>query len=330
MNHAIFPLLLRGHRFPLLINVQYANVTDGQMPPEDFYRRLGRVVPSKSKVEKRPAERPPQPAPAPEVVSQPPVVERRHPFEPELIHIPAGEFLMGSDPDKYKRGYSDEKPQHTRHLPDYYIAKTPATNTQYAAFVEATDRKTPEHWNGGKPPGGKEDHPVVNVSWHDAMAYCQWLAQETAKAYRLPSEAEWEKAARGPDGRIWPWGNEWGEKLCNSLEDGRGDTTLVGQYSPGGDSPYGCVDMAGNVWEWTLSLWGTKRDEPDFKYPYDPGDGRENLGAGPNTSRVLRGGTFLDDRGLMRCAYRRRYPPDYRYYRIGFRLAVAPGYASDP
>ena len=159
------------------------------------------------------------------------------------------------------------------------------TNTQYLAFVEATGRKPPLHWEGGKPPGGKEDHPVVYVSWHHAMAYCQWLAKTTGRAYRLPSEAEWEKAARGglrigkkdnpyPD-RIYPWGNERDEKRCNSGEGGLRGTTPVGQYSPGGDSPYGCVDMAGNVWEWTLSLWGKELDEPDFKYPYDPEDGRE-------------------------------------------------------
>jgi formylglycine-generating enzyme required for sulfatase activity len=124
----------------------------------------------------------------------------------------------------------------------------------------------------------------VYVTWHDAMAYCRWLARVTGRAYRLPSEAEWEKAARGTDGRIWPWGNKWDSKRCNSREGGPGNTTPVGQYSPQGDSPYGCVDMAGNVWEWTLSLL---KD-----YPYDPKDGREDAQA--EGRRRLRGGAFFD------------------------------------
>ncbi len=101
----------------------------------------------------------------------------------------------------------------------------------------------------------KEDHPVVNVTWHDAVAYCKWLAGVTGKAYRLPSEAEWEKAARGTDGRIYPWGDEWHRMRCNASGGKRGGTTRVGNYSPLGDSPYGCADMVGNVCEWTRSLY---------------------------------------------------------------------------
>jgi formylglycine-generating enzyme required for sulfatase activity len=201
------------------------------------------------------------------------------PFEPELILIPAGEFLMGSDPGRDRDAEADEQPQHRLYLPEYYIAKTPVTNAQYVAFVEATGHREPHGWQGGKAPGDKADHPVVSVSWHDAMAYCQWLAKATNKAYRLPSEAEWEKAARGVEGRIYPWGNEWDAKRCNSSEGERGGMTPVGMYSPqlhpelaeGGDSPYGCVDMAGNVWEWTGSVYE--------KYPYDPEGGREDPGA---------------------------------------------------
>jgi formylglycine-generating enzyme required for sulfatase activity len=241
------------------------------------------------------------------------VVEPSQPVEPELIHIPAGEFLMGSDPKKDKGAYKAEQPQHTLHLPEYYMAKTPVTNAQYLAFVEATGQKPPGHWEGGKPPGGKEEHPVVRVSWHDATAYCQWLAEATGKAYRLPSEAEWEKAARGTDGRIYPWGNEWEKKRCNSKEGGPGETTPVGQYSPGGDSPYGCVDMAGNVWEWTWSL---------FKdYPYNPKDGREDAKA--EGSRALRGGSWLYDQGYARVSYRSLLQTDI-FLNIGFRVVVAP------
>jgi formylglycine-generating enzyme required for sulfatase activity len=245
----------------------------------------------------------------------PTVAERRQPFEPELILIPAGEFLMGSDPEKDKGVDTGEQPQHTLYLPNYHIAKTPVTNAQYLAFVEAAGHSKPKHWEDGELPEGKEDHPVVRVTWHDAMAYCQWLAEATRKAYRLPSEAEWEKAARGTDGRIWPWGSKWDETCCNSSEGGPGDTTPAGQYSPGGDSPYGCVDMAGNVWEWT---WSLRRD-----YPYDAEDGREDPTAGG--SRVLRGGAFLDNLWYARCAARGRRNPHSRYRNFGFRVVVAPG-----
>jgi formylglycine-generating enzyme required for sulfatase activity len=230
-------------------------------------------------------------------------------FEPEMVLIPADDFLMGSDPSVDKRARDNEQPQHTLYLPDYYLANTPVTNAQYAAFVYATGHEPPLHWEGGKSPRGREDHPVVWVSWHDAVAYCDWLAEVTGKPYRLPSEAEWEKGARGTDGRIWPWGNQWDAKRCNSGEDHEFHTTPVGAY-PEGASPYGLLDMAGNVWEWTRSIY---RD-----YPYDPDDGRENLEA--EGVRVLRGGSWRLTRDFARCVVRNRhYPDDSRYY-IGFRL----------
>jgi formylglycine-generating enzyme required for sulfatase activity len=164
---------------------------------------------------------------------------------------------------------------------------------------------------------------VVNVSWHDARAYCQWLAVATGKAYRLPSESEWEKAARGglriggednpyPD-RIYPWGDRWDEKQCNSIEDGPGHTTPVGQYSPRGDSPYGCVDMAGNVWEWCSSL-----RKP---YPYDPKDGREDAKAAG--FRMLRGGSWSGSQGDARVSSRNDIQLGYALGSIGFRVCVA-------
>jgi formylglycine-generating enzyme required for sulfatase activity len=251
--------------------------------------------------------------------------ERPAMLEPELILIPAGEFLMGSDPQKDDYARDDERPQHRLYLPDYYIAKTPVTNAQYLAFVQAAGHSAPIHWEGGKPPTGKEDHPVVKVSWHDAMAYCRWLAEATGKAYGLPTEAEWEKAARGTDGRIWPWGDESPDKnRCNFGGDWlKGDTTPMGQYSPHGDSPYGCVDMAGNVWEWTLSLWGKDWDKPDFKYPYDSEDGHEDLKVGDDILRVLRGGAFYSNVVDVRCAARYGYNPDLHHRVDGFRLCVA-------
>jgi formylglycine-generating enzyme required for sulfatase activity len=134
---------------------------------------------------------------------------------------------------------------------------------------------------------------VVLVSWHDAVAYCNWLAEVTGKPYHLPSEAEWEKGGRGSDGRIYPWGNQWDAKRCNSEEGSKGGTTPVGAY-PHGASPHGLLDMAGNVWEWTRSLWGEDWQKPSFKYPYDPDDGREDLNAPASVCRVLRGGSWYD------------------------------------
>ena len=281
------------------------------------------------RVVERPPEpaRPPRHAPPhgtiPEAV-RPTVMERSQPFEPEMILIPAGEFLMGSDPrkDKYARDY--EQPQHTLYLPDYYLAKTPVTNAQYAAFVQATGHRQPGRWKGGKPPRGKGDHPVLCVSWHDAVAYCNWLAEVTGKPYRLPSEAEWEKGARGSDGRIYPWGNQWDVGRCNADEGRSWDTTPVGAY-PQGASPYGLLDMAGNVWEWTRSLWGESLKRPSFKYPYDPADGREDLDAPGVVLRVLRGGPFDDYRWAVRCACRFRVAPNLFGWNGGFRVVVALG-----
>jgi formylglycine-generating enzyme required for sulfatase activity len=232
------------------------------------------------------------------------------PFEPEMVLIPAGEFLMGSEPDMDKEALPDERPQHTLYLPDYYMARTPVTNAQYAAFVESTGHSQPQHWKDGKPPSGKEDHPVVYVFWYDVVAYCDWLAEVTGKPYRLPSEAEWEKGARGTDGRIYPWGDLLEAWRCNIGGEG---TSPVGVY-PTGASPYGLLDMAGNVWEWTHSV--------DKGYPYDPDDGREDLEAkGP---RVLRGGSWFDpSERYTRCAFRLYLHPSFFYDNVGLRVVVS-------
>jgi formylglycine-generating enzyme required for sulfatase activity len=236
----------------------------------------------------------------------------RLPVEPELILIPAGDFLMGSDPSIDGEAKDEELPQHALYLPDYYLAKTPVTNAQYFAFVQATGHRWPKHWMAGTPPSGKDDYPVVCVTWEDAFLYCRWLAETTGKAYCLPSEPEWEKGARGADGRIYPWGNGWDSVRCNAEEGISRKATSVGTYLNGA-SPYGLLDMAGNVWEWTRSLGGKR-------YPYDPSDGREELDAG--WARVLRGGAYDRGPGEVRCAFRRWVAHDTPGVNVGFRVCI--------
>lgn len=196
----------------------------------------------------------------------------------EMILIPAGEFLMG--PNKQPV-----------YLPAYYIDRTPVTNAEYKVFVDATGYSFPPHWRQGKPVPGTEDHPVVQVSWFDAAAYAQWAGK------RLPTAAEWEKAARGTDGRIYPWGDVFDPTRLNCGEGGPFKTTPVGQYSPQGDSPYGVVDMAGNVYEWT-------------------NDGSQV------TTMGIRGGCWLDGREQAQTFYVRRHTPRRKNDFIGFRCVM--------
>jgi serine/threonine-protein kinase len=236
-----------------------------------------------------------------------------------VVWVPPGPFLMGSDEAKDPQAYSDELPQHLVTLPGYYIGRDPVTVARFRAFVEASGHRPA---GGSRCLEGPDDHPVVDVTWHDALAYCRWLGERTGLPVTLPSEAEWEKAARGTAGRIYPWGDEPpDESMCN-FAGNVGETTPVGRYSPQGDSPYGCADMAGNVWEWTRSLWGENFRSPEFRYPYDPGDGREDLEAADWFPRVLRGGAFYGYQGGVRCAYRNGSSPSDRSKYYGFRYVV--------
>ncbi|MBK8433371.1 MAG: SUMF1/EgtB/PvdO family nonheme iron enzyme, partial [Chloroflexi bacterium] len=167
----------------------------------------------------------------------------------EWIEIPAGKFWMGDD-----NGHQEEKPCHLIDLPTYWIAKTPITNAQYLQFIEATHANMPTHWENGAIPSGKENHPVSLVSWPDAVAFASWVGGKIGQTVLLPSDAEWEKAARGglmlPSGknplpkRNYPWGNVFDEAKCNMKASGIEETTPVGNY-PYGASPYGVLDMAG-------------------------------------------------------------------------------------
>jgi len=244
-----------------------------------------------------------------------------------LVKVPEGEFLMGSsEVDGYANDY--EKPQHTLYLRTFYIGKYPVTVDEYRSFVQDSEYQTMDNASLK----GNKNHPVVNVTWHDALAFAQW------RGMTLPSEAEWEKAARGTDGRIYPWGNIWENGLANTDEYWSGargwwgrlrqlktdsTTTPVGFFSPRGDSPYACADMSGNVWEWTRSLWG-KGGNLEYPYPYNQEDGRENLKADDNIVRVLRGGSFFLNHRFARCASRFRNSPDFLNWNLGVRVGVSP------
>jgi formylglycine-generating enzyme required for sulfatase activity len=227
-----------------------------------------------------------------------------------LVYVPAGPFLMGSATTTTRAPDGDELPQHTVALPGYWIGRFPVMTAQFRDFAQASQYSKSD----SRSPKGQDNHPVVNVTWDDAVAYCRWLSERSGLRVMLPSETEWEKAARGTDGRIYPWGNEPPDNTrCNFNYNEHG-TTEVGRYSPRGDSPYGCADMAGNVWEWTRSV---------FKpYPYDPDDGREDLQL--SDRRVLRGGAFIGSERYARCAYRSGGYPVSRNDLIGFRVVVVP------
>jgi formylglycine-generating enzyme required for sulfatase activity len=195
-----------------------------------------------------------------------------------MVFIPEGEFTMGSN-----TGDDDEKPPHPVFLDAFWIDKFEVTNTQYAMCLNAGVCKPPSSNNSNTRNGyfgipQFNNYPVVYVSWEDANRYCGWAGK------RLPTEAEWEKAARGTDSRVYPWGNTFDKNLLNSYESGKGDTTAVGSYPPNSASPYGAMDMAGNVWEWVADWYG------DNYYTTSPRNNPKGLLSGQY--RVLRGGAW--------------------------------------
>lgn len=245
------------------------------------------------------------------------------PLGVEWIAIPRGEFAMGSDKEVDRLASAGEMPQHAVYLDDFAIAKYPVTNSQYRVFLGATGHQAPAHWRHGEVPQGLELHPVVFVSWHDANAYCAWASMVARRTIRLPSEAEWEKAARGEEGRIWPWGNRPPDAQHCNADYHIGGTTPVHAY-PLGASSYGALDMAGNVCEWTRTLHEEGWLKLKFRYPYDPEDGREDASAPDGTPRMLRGGAFLSDSHYTRCAARYQLPADASGKFVGFRVILAP------
>ena len=296
---------------------------------------------------------------------------------PDILwyRVPAGVFQMGTPkeriPDLIKRyggeerWYQDEADRHPVDLREFYIARFPVTVAQFQAFVGAggygkkiywPEAAKADVWKGGKvqgigdseprvgplrlgEPWDLPNHPVVAITWYEALAFCRWLderwrqgggglslwargevktSKEDAAQWRimLPSEAEWEKAARGERGGEFPWGDEANPDFANFDKTGIGATSAVGCF-PQGASSYGAEEMSGNVWEWTRSLYK--------EYPYDPKDAtREDLSAAKDADRVLRGGSFFYGDLVVRCAYRiRLYPFNYYGY-LGFRLVLSP------
>jgi len=233
-----------------------------------------------------------------------------------MVRVPKGEFIMGSDRidteakalqyGSSKPWFANERPERKVFVDEFFIDKYEVTNAEYAKFVEATKIKPPRLWPGGRFPEGKGKNPVSAVSWFKARDYCKW------KGKRLPTEAEWEKAARGTDGRIFPWGNKFDIKKLNALGEHSG-TTPVGSF-PEGKSPYGAFDMAGNLLEWTA----------DWYKPY-PGNTLKDEDYGEKF-RVVRGGGWggLGHYTLqvyLTTPFRRIAPPKGAFNDVGFRCA---------
>ena len=236
---------------------------------------------------------------------------------PVMVLVPAGTFTLGSSEKEItkiaqlieheKTGFDADKlfreiEEHEIYLEEYAIGEGPVSNFEYALFLIATNYTPPKNWGASWPVYSLQNHPIVNVSWMDAVAYCNWLSEISGKKYRLPTEPEWEKAARGTDKRKYPWGDKWDAGACNNRLLKLMSTTAIGQFSPTGDSPYGCRDMVGNVWEWTGSRYGGTEKIGFFKYPYIANDGREDLTI--QDSRVSRGGSFHNGPLVARCSYR--------------------------
>lgn len=248
------------------------------------------------------------------------------PDDPMLgfLKVPAGPYLIGSSPDKDPETNTKEIPMHEVGLLEYFIGRFPVTVAQFRTFVQNTGYKP----INARSLDGLPNHPVTNVTWDEARLYCQWLQRvltnwtETPPELLamlqtgdweliMPSEAEWEAAARGSHARSYPWGGRFDPRFANTEEARLGRTTAVGIF-PGGTSPMRVLDQTGNVWEWTRSVYRI--------YYYNSGDGREDYSS--RDFRVLRGGSFANPRVYARTSFRSIYYPDYKANNIGFRLAL--------
>ncbi len=255
--------------------------------------------------------------------------------EMAFVRVPAGEFLMGSNKGIDPEAFDSELPQHKVYLDEYLIGKFPVTVAQFAAFMQASGYRTwaeregsgwvysdskwknapGANWQHPLGPGSdvrqKANHPVTQVCWEDATAFCKWATKTSGKTIRLPSEAQWEKAARGTDERIYTWGNQKPNQTTCNFNMNVKDTTQVGSYSPKGDSPYGCADMAGNVWEWVNGWY-------DANY-YRKSPERNPSGAARGKKRLVRGGSWIAEARYIRASDRLKNLPINWDDNIGFR-----------
>ena len=239
------------------------------------------------------------------------------PFEPKTILIPTGSFLMGSTLEAGVK--LEETPKHWVELSTYRIGVYSVTNRQYAEFLKREKHvPAPRDFFLREPPKNKLDHPVTNVSWYDAVAYCAWLSKITDRHYRLPTEAEWERAARGAEGRRYPWGNDWKENHCTIAT---ANTLPVDTY-PAGATSEGCYDFLGNAQEWTHTLWGEEPQKCSYPYPYRNDDGRENSTADARTQRIHRGGSYRTQEKSVDNALRGASLPTSVVPWRGFRVAM--------
>ena len=228
-----------------------------------------------------------------------------------LVHIPAGEFTMGTIPTGLRKT-DPEEPQRSVLLDAYAIGTYQVTNAQYAQFVDATGYTPPKFC--GEPHLNALNFPVVGVSWQDAMNFLEWLNTLENAEYRLPTEAEWEKAARGIDGREYPWGDVWDASRANTSESGNKQLMPVGSY-PDGVSPYGCYNMAGNAYDWCSDWFHMET------YKYSPAE--NPLGPDEGRRKVIRGGSWIA-RGefAARCPNRAAYEPIQAIHSVSFRIAM--------
>ena len=231
---------------------------------------------------------------------------------PDCVSIPAGEFWLGSN-IAGDNVHVNETPRHIARTDAFQISKYPITNTQYATFVQSKQHIPPPHWDNGDPPQNKLDHPVVNVDYVDAQTYCSWLSQETGNIYRLPTEPEWEKAARGKgENSVYPWGDIWQPTFCNSIESDLSETAPITRYEKHNCSVHGVVDVVGNVWEWTSSWYqaypGNTYHSSHYGYIY----------------RVVRGGSYHNKNPQIACRIpcRGRYKPEIKRLYLGFRIVA--------
>jgi formylglycine-generating enzyme required for sulfatase activity len=233
-----------------------------------------------------------------------------------MVYIPPGKFEMVSN------DFDRKKLTHEVYLDGYRIGKYEVTIKQYMKFVNETKSHYPEWLEEGsqyhiktggddyyKKSVSDENSPILGISWEDARAYCEWLSKKTGLNFNLPTEAQWEKAARGNDSRQYPWGEQGPDPILANFGDNVGKTTPVGSY-PEGASPYGLLDMAGNVWEWCSDWYG----------PYNTYYLKNPTGPDSGTMRVVRGGSWYSDAGRLRCAVRDGVDPSGRSCYVGFRL----------